>query len=602
MICGNSGLKDFWLAPALLLPVCITAYLNSLDVPFQFDDQIFIVVNGAIHDAFNLSSIWSFNPARFLTFFTLAINWGAGGLDVTWYHIFNITVHFINSLLVFGLAKILSRSEVAPFPLASGLKRLFPYTVALLFVSHPIQTQAVTYIWQRNTSIATLFYLLSLYFYLKSAMTEGEKPEAAHSYFASSVVVACLAMFTKQICVTLPVAILIADWFFVSGSFAKLKERVVRLSAFLPALLIVPIVTVLGGSLELAHIDSAREVLSPQIYLLTQLNVLLLYLGLLFYPVGQNLDYDFPVSALLADSALSLIILLILLWLAIWMFQRNRMVSFGILFFFLAISVESSLLPLEDLVFEHRVYLPSVGFFLAITSITFAFAERYMKSGLKTGLLIVVTASLTLALTSMTIERNEVWRSKESLWRDVTEKSPNKARGYKNLASVYLDQKKWDLAHKNFIEALRRDGEDTVVHYALGYLASRRSDFDEAEKRYQDAIKLEPLYPEPHMALAGLYLRQKRYKPARKHFYLVMRLDPDKFPDARFYHVESLAVDGKTKEAIDALESALKQKINRNSAFTYGKLYKNLGLLYKEVGDETKAGINFMKAEKMGDR
>ncbi|HEB72101.1 MAG TPA: hypothetical protein ENI77_05715, partial [Nitrospirae bacterium] len=303
-------LHSFVLHSLTIFIVLVFAYQGTFTQSFKFDSEWAIELNENIRDLSDIKAIWSFNPSRFLTFLSLAVNYHFGELNVFGYHLVNFLIHFFNALLVYWLATIIISTrwgagaikkpgEAGKAP--SGFVRLFPLFVAILFAIHPIQTESVTYIWQRNTSLSAFFYLFSMVLYLKSSLMDelegGGLKNLSCFYFAGSLFFAVCAMFTKQISITLPVAIVMLELFFVSGSFLRLREKTIRLAAFIPLLLIIPAFTALGMNLEIGDVGAfAKNVLPHKQYLLTQLNVIVTYLKLLIAPVGLNLDYDFPVA------------------------------------------------------------------------------------------------------------------------------------------------------------------------------------------------------------------------------------------------------------------------------------------------------------------
>ena len=344
-----------FLASAIILVVTLACYSDTLNHPYHFDDGWSIIDNESIRDIWDLPAIWEFNPSRFLTFLSLAFNYHFGELDVLGYHVFNIVIHFLNGFIVYWLCGLLLASPNS-FPRGDQgswsppLVRLYPLFVALIFVAHPIQTESVTYLWQRNTSLATMFYLLSMALYVKSALLSVESGRKSHYFLAGALLAGFAATITKQISVTLPVAIVLMEYFFISPSMDKLKSKTVRLSLFIPVLMVIPVMTVLGMGNELTDMAvRQKNVLGSFEYLTTQFNVIVMYIKLLFLPIGLNLDYDYPPALLFSDYFLSLATLLALVGLAFWLFEKNRIASFGIIFFFLSISVESSIFPLHSL-------------------------------------------------------------------------------------------------------------------------------------------------------------------------------------------------------------------------------------------------------------
>ncbi len=592
------GKVAFVLLIIFLAPLFI--YSDTFSYPFQFDDQWTIEQNRDIRDISDIPAIWSTNPARFLTFFSLAVNYRLGGLDVYGYHVFNFAIHFINGLLVYWLSASLvmagRRTGIPGLGLPesrAGIYSLFPLFVALIFAVHPIQTQAVTYIWQRTTSLAAMFYILSMILYIKSSLAYQSRDDGSltlsNRYLTGSVIIAIAAMFTKQNCVTLPVAILLIEYFFICGSFRALREKAYRLSVFLPVMMIIPALTALDKNSELNHIGArGGNILSSYEYLLTQFDVVVMYLRLMMAPVGQCIDHDITVARSFADSAGSFAILISLLGFSVWLFNRNRMASFGIIFMFLALSVESSFFPLEDLSFEHRMYLPSVGLFISFAALLFAFFGKKAGYGsCKTLLAILLIISIPLAVIAK--NRNYVSKSQKALWLDVVEKSPGKTRGHLNLGVFYISHGQIDKAEEQFKQAVEIDNESSYAHYHLGLVEEKRGDLNKALERYRKATRLDPFFAMAHYAAGKVYLQKKMYRPAGPYFVMAINLQPD-YAEAYLKLGAVLVYSGRLDDAIRIYKNLLDLNL-RNKEANY-----NLGSVYRAKGDEDKAQYYFAKS------
>ena len=226
------------------------------------------------------------------------------GLDVTGYHIFNLVIHLLNALLVYWLIILTFRTPYASAYLqkdvlkTSAPYRWIPLFTALLFVSHPVQTQAVTYIVQRFASLSTLFYLASLVLYIKARGSDSSK-KARYAFYAGSIISAILAMRTKEIAFTLPVMAVLYEFMFFRGD---IKKRVLYLLPLVLTMFIIPLSMLVtqGGSTGASGIDELTKIagsvdVSRWDYLNTQFRVIVTYIRLLFFPVNQNLDYDYPI-------------------------------------------------------------------------------------------------------------------------------------------------------------------------------------------------------------------------------------------------------------------------------------------------------------------
>lgn len=472
---------------ALLIVLGALAYSNSLDVPFQFDDREKLIETHVVEDIAGCHSprwieIFWFLRSRMTGLASFALNYRIHGLDVRGYHVLNVLIHVLNAVLVYVFAAQTFRTPFLSASALAPLKRQCALLASLLFLLHPVQTEAVTYICQRFTSLAALFYMSALVLYIKWRLSEGA---SARMCYVFALVSALLAMTTKENAFTLPLAMALYEYMFF-----RRRPRLRTLVPFFLLMAVVPL-TVIDYSKPffeaLAEATKTQEAISRNDYLLTQFPVILTYLRLLVWPSGQNLDYDYPIygSPFEPAVAFSALLLFCLFGLAVFLHLKSRrtepalgLVSFGAFWFFLTLSVESSVIALADVIFEHRLYLPSVGVFAGVSA-AFVLAVR------KRAFIGVVSAAVVIfALFYATHQRNEIWRSELGLWRDVVQKSPAKARAHNNLAMAYMSESRQDEALQHLIEALRLDPKDKRIHYNLGRVYLMKGLVNEAEGHF----------------------------------------------------------------------------------------------------------------------
>ncbi|MCG6534800.1 MAG: tetratricopeptide repeat protein [Syntrophales bacterium LBB04] len=530
----------------LITVIALLAYSNTFNTPFQLDDTSQIVENNLLGNLDNFilnTKGYNYNPSRFIGYLTFALNYYVGGFSVTGYHIVNIAIHIANALLVYALVLLtfktpVMRQSTDPDSRVPVLIALFS---ALLFVSHPLQIQAVTYIVQRLTSLATLFYLLSSVMYVKARLTLRQN-KARLIFYSLSFLCAVCAMKTKEIAFTLPATVVLYEFMFFKAS---IKKRLPLLLVVMLTLAIIP--------LSLMHSDKPSgevlSVLNERIgvqtdisrweYLVTQMCVIVTYLRLVFVPINQNVDYDYPIygSLLTPPVFLSFLLLLAIAGFAIYLLyvsrQRDphpssraacyRFISFGIFWFFITLSVQSSIVPIVDVIFEHRVYLPLAGLFIAIMAFIVERTMRLKTERVALSLLVLAV----LLLSGLTYARNTVWMSKISLLEDAVEKSPNKARPHNNLGWEYAVQDRLDEALKEYQTALRLDPNYLHTHYYLGDVYYRQGRLDEALSEFQTALRLDPNYLQTHYSLGNVYFKLGHLDDALREFQAVLKHDPD---------------------------------------------------------------------------
>lgn len=596
---------------AIIALIALAAYANTFQVPFVFDDNSSIADNKVIRDlgAFLSGAGYAYNPRRFVGYLSFALNYKMGGLDPDGYHAVNLAVHIVSAWLVYFLAKLtlhtpFNRGQVpgAPEclrgPRASTASRplslianhaLVPLLAALLFVAHPVQTQSVTYVVQRLASLATMFYLLSLVLYIRARLGQEEDgtlfaPGALVQY-SLCLIAALAAMRTKEIAATLPVVILLYELYFFGG---RARKRLVVLIPILLTILIVPVGMLHVGK-PLGEIlsdvsEMAREtrVISRGDYLLTQFSVVATYLRLLFFPVNQNLDYDYPLyhSFFTPRVFLSFLLLLFLFALAVYLYLRSRksfnpasrLISFGILWFFITLSVESSFIPISDLIFEHRLYLPSVGAFIALAAVAAVACRKSPRTVLS------VVALLVVVLAAASWQRNLVWASHLSLWGDTVGKSPDKSRANDSYAKALSDSGRIEEALGYVRHAVTLDARNGYAQYNAGSILDKLDRIDEAVTWYRSAIRLEPGLKEAYNNLAVDYLLRGEVEEAIAVYRTVLKSHPD-FPEAHNNLGTILKERNRIDEAIDHYKAALSVKPD------YAKALNNLGIAHMEQGE-----------------
>jgi hypothetical protein len=455
-------------------------YSVSIKGSFVFDDIRWIVNNPAVHNIGNIAAIWQSNPTRFIANLTFAATYSLIGAAPFLYHLTNILIHIAAAFLVYKLIIVLDSKQ-----------KMLATSVAFLFLAHPIQTESVTYIIQRMTSLAALFYLLSLIFYIRWAKTGRKK----WIYFAICISTAIIGYLTKEYAYSLPFAYLLIEYIFGKSFPGRLQKMPLVVIFIITIFVYISSRTLIfshfswGIQQTLFAPDASQHTgMTRYTYALTQLHVIPSYLLLLLLPSNQNIDYDFPgTTALNASTILSALLLFALLIFGVYMHKRNKFLSFGILFFFLTIVLESSIFPIADLMVEHRLYLPSIGFLITLVSLI-----RYIKIQ---HIAVILITILFAGYCGATYTRNRIWKSGEALWTDTVQKSPHKMRPHFNLAQyLELDGKNTE-AITHYREALAINPGIVPAYVNLAAIYEKRGNFSEAKNLYQQALKVNPEEP-----------------------------------------------------------------------------------------------------------
>ena len=513
-----------------LLVFGLVAYSNSFTGAFQFDDRLHILRNEAFTDFTNVSKIYHYGKGRFLPHLTLAFNYKISKFDPISYHTFNFFIHYIAAIFLYFLFL-----EMCKTPAMQGVQLNLPerfgaFLAAGIFLLHPLQTESVTYIIQRAESMAGMFYLATLFFYLKARRARSRKDLFGYALLAG--IAALSAVFSKETVVTLPAMILVLEIFFFDIAVKDLLGKKIFW------LLMIPVAIILFLKLQpLIRTDFFYDPgpgfsFTRKQYLLTQFSVLLTYLQLFFWPANQNVDWDYPLatSFLSLQTLASFLLLLLLLILAFFAHRRLRLVSLGIIAFFITLAPTSSIIPLRDVIFEHRMYLAVA--FLAMACVQLCFyglariGERSPRGqSVVFCVLIIVLFPLFCGLTHA---RNRVWLNEVSLWEDAAEKSPNKARVHKNygkglLTVAYGSSEK---AKREFEAAIRLDPDWAVSYHDLGVCYWQEEDYQRAVTLGLEAIQRKPKYKDALYLLGTSYKKLHQWDKAREYLERLIGMSP----------------------------------------------------------------------------
>lgn len=419
-------------ASALLAAAAVVAYAGSFQGAFQFDDYRVIVGSAQAHTL----EAWLgglHDGLRPLLKLSYLANWTAGA-GLFGFHLFNLLVHFANGCLVYVLARQFGE-RVAPW-------RDWQWpalAAALLFIVHPVHSEAVTYVSGRSSSLMTLFYLSALSAYARAGAAGGHG-----RYTLLSLGLFALALLVKESAVVFPLALLAWEW----AARSPRRAIVARQWPFW-------LLSALGAAVLVLHprywaiIWESLRALSLHDGFLTQLHGAAILLGQLLWPAQLNIDPDFSpvreVAAVWPELACFLALLV-----TAWRCRDARpWVSLGIAWAMLHLMVLNTVFVRADLVNERQLYWADWGLFLVLA----AEIERRVAKTWAWAILL----ALVFALTWVTIERNHVYRSEIALWEDTVAKSPAKARAHNNLGYAYQLAGRHDEAERAYVRALRLD-------------------------------------------------------------------------------------------------------------------------------------------------
>lgn len=563
----------------ILVVVTFLLYSATLTAPWYYDDIVNIVEQPYLRGIDQaMSQLFSQRGVVKLTF---AMNYGLGGLYLPGFHLVNILIHSGSTVVFYLILKRVFRES-----------RVFPLFGALLFAVHPVQTQAVTYIVQRMTSLSGFFFLLALYLYICFKENCSSQPSASGIritfLWGATFLSLFLSIYSKENAVVLPVALYLFDWYFLGGRFESGRRLLIRVLPFA----IVP--CFFAGSFFLAPlfkgtgigtltstattIVSSRN-LTPLTYFVTQLEVIWTYLRILMVPYGITLDYSYPVAtgyfslrSIAAGAGLAGLLLL-----SLRLLQTAPRISFGIAWFFLTLAVESSFIPLDPL-FIHRLYLPAAGFIIVVLDVLIRLPWR-------DAVMVFICAVISIfAIVSW--QRNELWLDPVAFYEDNLRKAPHSERVRNLLAEQYSQQGRDEDAKRLLLEAIRINPSfgSSIVALANIYINEGRK--AEAFELLESGIRSNPNDHELHNSLGSLYSMIGRNGMAEYHLLRAIALKPQ-YGKAYCNLGVHYTMLGRVDEAISQYRMAL--KVSPNDSM----IHYNLGLALLDIGQQTEARYEF---------
>jgi tetratricopeptide (TPR) repeat protein len=604
--------------PALLLSAAVivvaacAAYSASLGGAFLYDDAGSVVANPSL---LHLSSALlppngvtvSGRPILNLSF---AVNHAVSGTGVWSYHALNLAIHAAGALLLFG---IIRRTLATPAAgsLSAGECVAVAFAAAILWAVHPLQAESVAYVVQRAESLMGLFYLLTLYAFIRFA---AGTPRAA-AWAVLSVAACLLGMGTKEVMATAPLVVLLYDRAFIGGSFreAWTRRRTLYLgyaACWVPLAFLVIHAGGRGGS---AGFGSGVPWWA---YALTQFKAVVLYLRLSFWPrplvgdYGRILEGNWVRLTLCAAFVLAL-------GAATWaLLRRNSPLGFLGAWFLIILAPTSSVIPIStEIIAEHRMYLPLAAVMLLVALALNALLGRRLFLG--------AVCLLAVALTIVTVRRTRVYGSGFTFWSDVVRKVPANAGAWNNLGNLLAERGDQLGAMEDYRRALALAPAFASAHYNLGKSLAATGHATEAVTHYEEALKYRPEDPSIHYNMGDALALGKRQFAAAAEFREALRLDPGRsdawfrlgetmtqvgnlpeaaaayshavqlrpdFADARVNYGNVLAQQGSFAEAVRQFREAL--RLDPSAA----DIHNNLGSLLAESGHGSEARAEFEEA------
>jgi protein O-mannosyl-transferase len=569
-----------------------SAYSTNYDASWHFDDYPNILDNPRIHikdfrfDTLKGTFFASVDKGEYLgrqvyrpvSMFTFALNWYFGKDNVIGYHIVNNAIHLVAAFFLFltVLTLLMSPNLKGKY---QGKEYLIAFLSAVMWAVNPVQTQAITYIVQRMASLAAMFYIIGIYFYLKTRLSQpGYK---RFLFIAGSLLCFALALGSKENTVTFPIAVAIIEILFFQNLKDKNIRRKIIVALTIGSAVMTAILTILYVKGNITHLLKGYEnrTFTLKERLLTEPRIIVYYLSQIFYPMASRLSlvHDINISTSLFKpwtTIPSILAIISLLGIGFSQTIKKPIIAFSIFFFFINHIIESTIIPLE-LIYEHRNYLPSLFLFYPIATGLIWMVDYFKKkNSFIQKLLVVSTAILLFSLCTGTIVRNRAWATEKTLWEDCIIKAPGMARSYHNLANYHYQKAgnmKEAMAFYETALTKKYVNSKTAHAWTLNNMATilyEYADYKDSIGFLNKALAIKPNYLEALQNITHVYVRVGRFSEALE--------SADKLLSKRKESSDFLQLKGfvlltarQLDEAISILKSALDIDPNNKKANLY---------------------------------
>lgn len=566
--------KWIFLSSAIIVLAIGVAYSNSFTGTWVFDDKYTILENphkSPLWPPWNV--LWgpkdTPSAGRPIVSLSFALNYALGGENVWGYHLFNLIVHILAGLFLFGVIRLtLVYSDVPKY-----LKRwsiLLALVCTLIWSLHPLQTGSVTYISQRAESLMGLFYLLTMY-----CTVRGFWEEHRRLWFVGTITACVLGVLSKEVAATAPVIVLLYDRAFVSQNLKdSIKNHWPLYLGLIATWLITVGILFAGTKAKTTGFHFADRELGVLNYIGTQCNAIVMYLKLAFWPHPLVLDYGdvdggYPIVKIFSECALSASLLFILASAGLFLLWKKPKWGFLVAWFFIILSPSSSFIPIaSELMAEHRMYLPLASVIVSVVVAVFILGKRFLLRltispwlviGLGTGFIIAIVVTLA----TVTFLQNQKYHRESAILIESVKEYPNNQRAQYNSGTALAAEKKYEESIPYFEAALRlklnerhldarnnlglsliRIGRYEEAHRHIAFLLKYKPDrsdalltmgtilanlnrLDEAVDSYKKALALRPNYMEVHQSLIPVLVKQEKFDEALQHLSMVRRIPAD---------------------------------------------------------------------------
>jgi tetratricopeptide (TPR) repeat protein len=549
--------------------VAIAAYLNALDNPFVYDDTDTVLLNRSLVDLSNFRFILVYSRFRPVVNVSYAIDRAIWGYTSFGFHVTNVALHAIAVGLFFGWC---TRAFADAYRSDGTVRPEWPsFFAASLFAVHPMLTEGAGYVSGRSEVLCSIGFLGCLIL-ARRAIQKGAVLPAA-----GAIVAAVFALASKETAVAAPVVLLAYDAWVLSPSAPRggevqhgWRRRLWRV--YIPAFAVLAV----GAVIRFRTLVSAGALIDrhPLDNLLTQAIVIWRYIGLLVLPVGQTILHDVRFVTSSADPAalLALAGLAALVTIAIRMRARDPLIAVGVVWFLAALAPSSSVIPLREGMAEHRVYLASGGFFVAITALAARPLSTRAGARLAASVVLIVCVLLT-------VRRNLVWSDATTLWAEAAMAAPSTWEPHFAYADALREAGQCDRAIPEYraVLDLRPRHRDAVIN--MGICLAQAGDATDAEDAFRTAIEIDPAWPRGYTNLAALAITRGEHQQARDLYREAIARDPKnvlarmqlaKLYESVFHEYELAARLCEEVRGIDPAASGTAECVDRNHRLAAG--------------------------------
>jgi len=509
-----------WIEIILIVLVVFVIYRNSVNAPFVYDDIPNIVENSDIKQLSNIKTKIITNN-RMFTFLTFCLNYHFSKLNTYGYHLFNVIIHIITTILLFFLVKKMiyfSYNKVSNF---------FPFFVSIIFAVHPVNTEVVSYIYNRSSSLSTMFYILSILLFIKKVISNNQ---SSNLYLLFSIISFICSLLSKQSAVTLPLILLIFDYIFLSDfKIGKVIEKKCYHIQYWIVLFIFLVLQIFYFEKTPESAVITERTATGIQYILTQPWIIIKYLQLLFLPTGLCIDHQIKaVKTIFQIKAIIPILVLLGIFVITWIIYKrktgnSKIVLFSILWFFI------TLIPTNIFIVhvgERHLYLSGIGFYLILVTVLFIVLRKELFIT-HNWVLVFIMVIYGLILGILAVNRNKLYNNPVLLWSDVISKYPDNLMAYNNRATLYGMNGEYDKVISDCETAIKINPNYLKSYINRGNAYFMKKEFGKAISDYTKVIEINPNLTDAYFNRAVVYFNIGEYNKSIQDYTQVIKINPE---------------------------------------------------------------------------